>query len=156
MSRLCCFWGEWEFFLWKTVPVWLMRLPIIYYYYIFSLEKESDIIFCENQKETSSTVCLKMTHAMHTNQWYTDLALWQVSLTVCVCLCVLVFECTSWCMVREVEGEMEEEVRKTAAAKVRRTKCHRDPGLGHRNSGTSDLYFTCRPASHIQSSAITT
>lgn len=51
---------------------------------------------------------------------------------------------------------MEEEVRKTAAPKVKRTKYHRDPGPGHRNSGTSDLYFTCSPASHTQSSTITT
>lgn len=45
--------------------------------------------------------------------------------------------------VRKVKEEVEEEVRKTAAAKVRQTKCHRDPGPDHRNSGTSDLYFTC-------------
>lgn len=52
---------------------------------------------------------------------------------------------------------MEEEVRKTTVPKVRRTKCRRDPGPGRRrNSGTSDLYFTCSPASRTQSSTITT
>ncbi|KAF3833651.1 hypothetical protein F7725_024855 [Dissostichus mawsoni] len=44
---------------------------------------------------------------------------------------------TNGCMVREVEEELEEEVRKTTAAKVRRTKCRRDPGHGRRNSGTN-------------------
>lgn len=33
-------------------------------------------------------------------------------------------------MVSKVEEEVEEEFRKTAAAKVRQTKCHGDPGLG--------------------------
>lgn len=59
-------------------------------------------------------------------------------------------------MVREVEEEVEEEVRKTAAPGVRRTKCRKDPDSGHRNSGTSDLYFTCSRGRRTQSSTITT
>lgn len=62
----------------------------------------------------------------------------------------------NWCIDREVGDELEEEVRKTTVARVRRTKCRRDPGPDHRNSGTSDLYFTCGPGSQTQSSAITT
>lgn len=73
-----------------------------------------------------------------------------------MCVCVCVFESTNCCTAIEVEEEMEEEVRKTAAPKVRRTKCCRDPGPGRRNSGTSDLYFTCSPASRAQSSTIIT
>jgi len=59
-------------------------------------------------------------------------------------------------MVSEVGEEVKEEVRKTTAPKVRRTKCRRVPGPGRKNSGTSDLYFTCSPASHRQNSTITT
>lgn len=62
--------------------------------------------------------------------------------------------CLCLCTVGEVEEEVEEEVRKTTAPKVRRTKCCKDPGHGHRNSGTSDLYFTCSPASRVHNSPI--